>query len=765
MKNKLRSILIVLLAVTCVVFAALGLAACDGVKLKELKIENARTEFKTGDEFEFGEDFVVYAVYSDGNLKDVTAEIECRFETGFDMNVAGNYQITVSWGGKREIYTIYVTEFDKILRKIELDTSSVKKEFELGDEVSFDGLEIICTYENAQGNPVITKTKSLKNFTVEIKGDKGSVVEDVFDSLDNFTVTISSGGISASYRVSVSGVNISTVQGAIAVGKAFSGNILSGTHTVKDTNPYAANPQEHTSYIYNYEFGINYLHLKETVEAPKNEYHYSIEDSGIFCVQFQYGEMVTPYNSQDAMINGSPFDLWYHRQFEYGVENLLTAMYNAAKECTNDDLVREADEAKREYSFSFSGLVFISNASDYYETSVKFTLGDDYAVKHVEYEQKYWEYSVLGAPFETDADGHTTPLRTYNQMERVTVDQISGERTQTNPYSRENMIVKSYDLTYNGQTLGDDGVVDCRVVPEGQPNEGVTVRIGNIQPDSANFMYDPMYLDYEGNFGGESSSMVVCTGFTAFRNGNEIKIYGKAGGVWKLILRTSKTYKTITLNITGLAPTSITPQVYNSRAGKFQDSAVSTSGVGGAIYFKGVVNQYANEAQTAKITSGNSANATIEETTVEGVKCFKFTAVQSGTYTVTVTSSAAAKVTCTFTFTVNELPDYSEILSGTYTVTDYEGNIYTIEFTPSEGDANSGTVVITKTPTTEDNLPLPGQAKTQTLTYSIDVDTLAIVLAGVSGEDLGVDFSVNDKGQLVLEDRYGDKYTLSRTNS
>ncbi|MCH5142794.1 MAG: bacterial Ig-like domain-containing protein [Clostridiales bacterium] len=763
MSKKIRSILIVLLSVVAIVFTAFGIAACNNVKLDKLRIENARTEFKVGDEFEVGEDFTVYAIYSDGSEKDVTQEVELRYEAGFDMNVAGNYQITVSWGGKREIYTIYVNEFDNILKKIELNDASVKKVYNLGESVDLTGLEVICTYENAQGNPVVKKTTSLKDFIVKIEGDDGHVVTDVFDKLGNFTVTISIGAIKDSFEVSVSGVNISTVQGAIAVGKAFSGEIVSGSHIIKDTQPYAENNKEHISYAYTYEFGINFTYITETVET-NDEFYYSMNGSKIFCVRRSNGEIVPTDITNADMMYGSPYSLWYHRENYYGAENVLAALYRAAKECSNKDLKESANEANREYSFSFSGLVLISNASDYYETSVTFTLGDDYAIKHIEYKQEYWEYSVLRQTFVTNAAGYTTPIGKANEIEVVTVDQVSGERTKENPYSADKMLIQSYDLVYDGQTLGDNGVIEYTL---GQvENNLLTVRIENMQPTTSNFSLDPMYFNYPGNFDGEvdSATMLYTDGFFAFRNENKITIQPLNGGVWKLILRTSGTYKTITLNITGLAPTSITSQLYNSATGRFYEGNAKTVAVGGAIYFKGAVNQYANEAQTARVTSSNSEYATIVEETLNGVKCFKFSATKAGTYSIRVTSAVASDIYCTYTFTVDDVPDYSAILSGSYTVTDWDGNIYTLQFTPAGGDGNSGTVVITKTPTTEAGEPIPDQAKTQTLSYRLDIDTLEIVLTSISGENLGADLIVNEQGQLVLDDQYGHKYTLNRVN-
>ena len=763
MSKKIRSILIVLLSVVSIVFTAFGIAACNNVKLDKLRIENARTEFKVGDEFEVGEDFTVYAIYSDGSEKDVTQEVELRYEAGFDMNVAGDYQITVSWGGKRDIYTIYVNAFDNVLKKIELNTQNVKKEYDLGESLDLTGLEITCTYENAQGNPVVSKTTSLKNFTVTIVSDSGTVMTDVLDELGDFTVIVSQGNIKASFKISATRVNISTVQGAIAAGKAFSGKIVSGRHIIKNAQPAAASPTEKVSLDYTYEFGINYTYIKESVDSD-NEYHFSIDEEGTFCVQFSYGEMVPNPEVNSEMMNGTPYHLWYHRVRPYGVENVLNVLYAAAKKCTNKDFKETVNEASRTYTFSFSGLVFTSNANDYYETEVTFTLGEDYSIKHAEYVQKYWEGTVDSHTFKTDSNGYTTPIGVYNELDRETVDQVSGERTKTNRYTRDMFIIQSYGLTYEGRNLGDDGVIDYTM---GQNNNNLlTIGISDLLPTTASFTQDPMYFNHPGNFGDDmdSGTMFYTDGYFAFRAGNTITVQLLNGGVWTLILKTSQTYKTITFNVTGIEPTSMTAQLYNTATNRFYEANQKTTGIGGTVYFRGAVNQYANEAQTARVTSSNSEYATIVEETLNGVKCFKFSATKAGTYSVRVTSAVASGIYCTYTFTVDDVPDYSAILSGSYTVTDWDGNIYTLQFTPAGGDGNSGTVVITKTPTTEAGEPIPDQAKTQTLSYRLDIDTLEIVLTSISGENLGADLIVNEQGQLVLDDQYGHKYTLNRVN-
>ena len=773
MKTLLRNVLIIMLAVTTAVCAAVGLAACGGAKLQGLKIENAKTEFKIGDEFEYGEDFKVLAVYSDGTETDVTEEAQIKQEAGFDMNIAGDYQITVSWGGKKEVYTVYVSDFDNILRKIELDSTDFRKTYSLGEDVSFDGLKINCTYENAQGNLIERTVTSVKDFTVVISDETGYTVTDIYDKQGTYSITVSLGSISDSVTVDVSGVNIDTVQGAIFAGVAFKNKVVSGTHEVwSELDGHATSdpnsPIVHKRvkvYDYNYEFGDNYTYVHETNETPDNEYHYSIENTQIACVQLQGGKVVPNNGIQTGMIDGSPYMLWYNRVKVFGAENLLNMLYRAARECTNKDLKETADNVKREYSFSFSGVVFISNTEDYYETEVSFRLGEDYTVEYLELTQLCWQYNIGNAngnppTFTTDANGFTTPNGNCSIKDKHCVTQTVGERTKKNPYSPEAIKVKSYDLMYNNQSLGDNGVIDCNV-----DSPKIVIEIANLFPETANVENDTMYFDYEGSTNGEviSNTVLYSEGFSAFRSGSTITVYVKNGGVWKLKIRTSGTYKTVTFNVTGVAPKTMTAQLGNKANGKFTPGNKKTVFAGTEIYFYCTVDKYANSAQSAAVTSGNSATAAIQKTTLGGIDCFVFKATAAGAYIVTVTSDAAPSVKCEFTFTVSASPDYASLLSGKYSVQNVEGDIFELEFTlDGSAEGISGTVVVTRTPTDEDDNPLYDEQKTQTLSCSADVDNAKIMLTAVSGENLGITLSVNADGNLMMGDQFNYLYKLNR---
>ena len=110
MKKSVR--ITVLLAISvALLLAAIAFTACGSKNpVTNLRVENPRINFMRGDEFETGKDFAVFAEYKDGTEKNVTADVSIRQESGMDMNVPGNYQITVSYGDKKTIYTIDVND-------------------------------------------------------------------------------------------------------------------------------------------------------------------------------------------------------------------------------------------------------------------------------------------------------------------------------------------------------------------------------------------------------------------------------------------------------------------------------------------------------------------------------------------------------------------------------------------------------------------------------------------------------------------------------
>ena len=113
------------------------------------------------------------------------------------------------------------------MRKLEVE--GAKTNFKLGESFSYDGIKLTATYENAQGALIKNVFSSLREFSVEITDENGKAIDEVFPQFGTYTVTISRGNVKTSYDVTVADVDISTVQGAIAVGSAFQRAVVSGT--------------------------------------------------------------------------------------------------------------------------------------------------------------------------------------------------------------------------------------------------------------------------------------------------------------------------------------------------------------------------------------------------------------------------------------------------------------------------------------------------------------------------------------------------------
>ncbi|MBD5131233.1 MAG: hypothetical protein HDT28_01370 [Clostridiales bacterium] len=800
MKKSIKYILLITVA-TLLFCAVFGLVACGGDQsnITALRIENPKINFMCGDEFETGDEFKVYAEYKDGSVADVTDKITINQESGMDMSVAGDYQITVIFEGKREIYTVYVNDSDDILRKIELDTAAVKTQYRLGDEVSLDGLALDLTYENSRGAMFVVQTTSTDGLDVAIVGENGTVIDKVFTALGKFTVTVSLGNVKASFDMTVEDVNISTVQSALAVGGYFSRNVASGEIWMQGAHPFYAKVKGSdgkekellpphtpvTTYKYDYTFGNSYTYFKErsyTFEADGNEtteylgdvakevelspiaeYHCSNDSKGFFVTQLNDEVIVTSNRNDPSMMSGAPVFLWYNSQTEYGAENMLNNLYNHALKCSNNDLKETVDEAQKTYTFTFSGLEQRDRVSDYYKTTVTFKLGDSYEIAYAFVTQDYYENNSSLAEqdgyvptFTTDASGKTTPTGDYSYSTMITVSQTTGERTETNGYDRDMFKIKSYKLMYQGKELAENAEIECNV------GNIYMIQITDVLPTTANMTIDMMMFDYEGNYGG-ADVWISNEHFTLLRSDNAISISAKHGGTWTIIIKTENTERRLVLNITGSAPQKeMQPKLLNNVSGTFYDGNEKTVSIGGEIYFYGAVEQYANPAQTATINSDNAEYATVTKAKIGGVDCWKFTATREGEYQVTVVSDVATLVRCIFTFTVGEI-DFEELLSGTYTAQDRVGDIYTVTFTPNGNEVIGGTVSITRTPTDENDDPITDQTVMQTFTFS--VEGLNVVVPHVSGDVIWVEFAIDENNNLVLIDQRDNRYVLTRSSA
>lgn len=139
-----------------------------------------KTSYFTGDKFD-SSGMEISANYSNGQ----TELIGSGFSVDCDLNSAGTKTVNVSYKGKTTSFTVEVQEL--LVNSISLYSTDIKKEYYVGEAVVLEEIGILANYNNGSAN-IITS-----GFTADYD----------FSSAGTKTVTISYGGKSTSYDVTV----------------------------------------------------------------------------------------------------------------------------------------------------------------------------------------------------------------------------------------------------------------------------------------------------------------------------------------------------------------------------------------------------------------------------------------------------------------------------------------------------------------------------------------------------------------------------------
>lgn len=773
--NKFRKIITALTLAIIVCFGCVLPVACGEGGGDRLVIEGQKTAFYIGDEFTKGDDFKVYLAGNGGKKTDVTAEAAVTPEKGLNMNEIGSYAVTVSYQGKKEVYYIMVNGFDNVLKKLSVNTDNAKVTYKVGESISYEGLKIIGTYENAQHQEYDDIITSLSSLKFKITSEYDTVYENIFTEEGNYTVSISKGTLETSYTVAVSGVNLSSVKSALSLGTFFKKNVVKGTSIVAElVNTTWANTN------YEYRFGDNYTYLREDDLGYISEYHTSITNGEVDSVFFYEGTQFESSRKSASMMEGVYYRPWYNdnNKMAYGIEELVGNMYEIAAADPNRDYSDEINLSDQEFSFSF-GYLYPGGANRhyYFEVEVSFTLGESYYIKSATVLQKAWFSSEAANPpyfhFTTDSEGITKPNTSAPDYQwKVTCEQQSGKRTEKNPYVTEETkkgVVESYQILYNGTEIKDGDTIkfDRGNANANGHTKQIILSFTNVQPQDANFSTDPLMVT-DGTMRAEDSANFFygkdVTVIGSWNSGNRL-IEANRGGRILLVFTTEKITTTIYLDVTGSDPTSLTPRVYNPASRLEATVSQKSAGIGESVYFTCIPDQYANGAFSVALSSGSSDNVTLaspkEDATAEEIsanpalKYWTFTASAEGTYVVRMTSTADSAVSTTITFTVREI-DFASILNGAYSVTDNAGGVYTITFAPEAQGATDGRVTVSYTEVEE----------MKTALYEYSVGNGQIVLGNrVSGTEMGVSFSLTVESKLILTDRYFNTYELEASEA
>lgn len=512
------------------------------------------------------------------------------------------------------------------------------------------------------------------------------------------------------FSVATPAIGIHSVADAVSVGISRRAYVRSGAGEVG--SDYIMEGSSLETNEVTYEFGDKYFHYQDGSEYREAWYAYDANDEIYGVIEDSMGERMDAAASEESF-DGAPVVLQTMTIRENGLENFLESMYDLASLDDNGDLKEEivapveAGEATV-YKFSF-GTYDVSN--DYFfVVSVSFTLGDDYiidsltaqALGYMSYDGGFEENNGKYTVINPDAD-HYEDYVSFTQKAKKPDDVIPE-----NPITLEGKLFESFKLSYGGKELANGAVLEMTAGGDG----AVVVEVAEMLPDTATDVFDPVmvYMDVNGKlFDLSSYEMLSQQGvLTMAFYGLDwetfkptITIQSQKVGDSVLVVKTAHVEKRFTIRVAPAAPT----QLLTSYNGYFEatdsydwvDGTAANIYLGQSVLFTAKIDEYIAAYTDGSFTAAVAGTGASVTEGKGGIWTFEATA--AGEYTVTMTSEADTNVTCTLTVTVSEVPDLTEILTGTYenrrggetvvfdtvaktiTVTDKNENVTTLNYT------------------------------------------------------------------------------------
>lgn len=692
-----------------------GLAACAPT-VESISVSGGDVEYVVGEKFST-EGVVVTAAMSNETTQDVTAEAQINADA-VDMETAGEYTVTVTYGEFKTEYKIKVLPIDEI----EVRVNDAETEYYIGDTVSYDGITVTAY----QGEDFERKV-DLDACTVTLTDKDGTAVTGAFEALGTYTVTVTYYGQSDSYEVVVS--NAVAIKRAIESATANALRINGGTSVHTTSRSTAATTV--------YEFGDNYLHFTESGNAVEvRDFYLGVDENGnIFALRASNGALdinsniTEEYAGRDAQLvmMGIDFNSLFYGNSDLmanGVEALISMLYEVGTGTSKTlssiytpyhyaDSVTDGT-----YSFSFGVIAPYGASNYYYEVEASFTLSEAGCIDHAvvrtyQYlvqltQEENGEYFTIRAEgdrvtegyYMVDADGKlvtdaslAADVRTQGQYDfwyQSEVTQEEGARNAESPYplSASKLYLRSFvvkDADGNEIKDGDTirGSID-RSNPSTYPS--VVLNIEQLTPEDANLVIEQFSCDpFFGN-------IATCT---VDKENMLLTVYFRGHGTQELTIST--TYFTFRLNVIvdGYSPNELTAQTMRADETQFTSTDEITVFVGDKLTVRASTETYAFPGYSAALDTSDGATLDIFE---EGSNSspYIFMAQRAGVYRVTFRSTkilsdgTQSDAQTTLTITVMDVPDMSLVLGG-----DYVSDGYTFSFNPATDGALSGKLVVT----------------------------------------------------------------------
>lgn len=690
-----------------------GLAACAPT-VESISVSGGDVEYVIGEKFST-EGVVVTATMSNETTQDVTADATITADA-VDMETAGEYPVTVTYGEFKTEYKIKVLPIDEI----EVRVNDAETEYYIGDTISYDGITVTAY----QGENFERKV-DLDACAVALTDEKGAAVTGAFEALGTYTVTVTYYGQSDSYEVVVS--NAVAIKRAIQSATENALRISGGTkvHTTS----------RNTTAKTVYEFGDNYLHFTESgVAVDVRDFYLGVDENGkIFALRATDGKLdvnsniTEEYQDKDAalVMKGVDFDNLFYGNSDLtacGVEEVISMLY-AVGTGTSKTLssiytpyhyTNSVEDGT--YSFSFGVVAPYGDSRYYYEVEASFTLSDtgciDHAVVHTRQylnqltQEENGEYFTIREEgnrvsegyYMVDADGKlvtdaskAADIKTQGQYDfwyRSEVTQEEGARNAESPYplSASKLYLRSFAVKdADGNEIKDGDTIQGKI-DNSNPSTYPSVVFNIEVPEDVNLAIERF------NFEPYFSSIATCS---VDKANMRLTVYFRGQGTQELIIST--TYFTFRLNVEveGYEPDELTAQTKRADETQFTSTNEITAFVGDKLTVGVQTGEYAFPGYSAALVETDGATLDIFEED-NNASLYIFMAQTPGVYHVAFRSTKVlangnqSNVQTTLTITVMEIPDMALVLDGVYVA---DG--YTFTFTPASEGALSGKLVVT----------------------------------------------------------------------
>ena len=470
MKKKIISILITFVLIFV-------LASCKTDNVDSLSLNGYSEVLTVGDTF--NKDGLSVEAKSGDKVIDVTdkASINCD---AVDTSKPGTYAIVVNYNNYQEVFYVTVKEKDnnKTLINLKLDTTSVKKDYLISETYKSDGLKLIATYQNSNGDPdSIEYLTDLTGFNIEVKDNQNQVVSGPFTNVGSYDVVVSQDNVSASYKINVT-IGAPSLDIAVNAALENKGLVAGGESNNYDPNTNDYYGRVNTAYEYGpdllsitYKYnGDNYVEnyflneKEEIVGVRVNEDFEQIEINPDEDPPAGYDPFAKPLEIlkgiDSSYLNGLNYSMFAGKAHYLGPEALLQGLYNLAKENRNYDyqesIIKSTNEFGEEeyvYNFSFGYLAEIQTTTVFYfdVVDVSFTLGEGNFLESLSITDNLYVVSEMKTQF------IITPRGEPNSEEFYKPDRIlpNGETVDTNNPDDFNGYPSDFPVLTEGYTIND----------------------------------------------------------------------------------------------------------------------------------------------------------------------------------------------------------------------------------------------------------------------------------------------------------------------